>query len=226
MGALDTLDLDSAVVKLTRRTSRLVRNGYGELVIFMADPLLVLLSMEIGNSSSGAGIKGSGTNPIPIAAAAYDLMQQITEEVTENYWNTYQLHKGVGRSSLAGQLRAWAMAAHADADLLAIATRAITGYVTQIEALLSPVRRWDIRGKCPICGASKVEVLRDGEYAVSNALSVFYSRDGAEIAGAECLTCGHRWAPGTELETLARIVANQKEDGSNGKETTSADTQA
>jgi hypothetical protein len=202
MDGVKTAELREAVDMLTRRTMH-----YEDAKFVQADPLLVQLWMEIGNSSNHGQGGASGGPKIPLAAAAFDLMTAITEEVAENYWLTYRLHRGE-RKSLAAQLLAWARAAESDADLLANAHRAITGYVGQITNLLRPVRRMEITGICPACKVDQIVMTEDGETFRQKVLSIYYDFDG-KLAGATCVACGNIW-PADGLEQLARLIVSQE----------------
>lgn len=203
---METQELDAAVGLLTRPSKHRVNVGGGYRWV-TADPLLLQLVVEIANTSASPTFKGSGGNPIPIAADAYDLLCRIAEEVAEKWWQTFDRHHGVGRATLAGQLRAWAMVARTNPDDLAEATRIIGGYVSAIESLFAPVRRWEIIGPCPECKTARVidHVDDIGHTITRTALGVFYSRDN-QLAGASCAACGRTW-DAAEVFDLARKMA-------------------
>lgn len=205
----DPIELDAAVGLLTRPSKHRVESAPGEFVWITADPLLLTLSLEIGNSSAAPKFKSSASNPIPIAADAYDLLSRITEEVAEHWWKTHNMHKGQGRTTLAGQLRAWTMVARSNPETCKEATRIVAGYVVAIRALLQPVRRWEIKGRCPSCGFDRVvDRIEEGEVFMRPALAVIYTPDG-ELSGAVCAGCSTAWAS-DQIKVLARIIASQE----------------
>jgi hypothetical protein len=204
---MDTLKLDIAVGLLTRRSKHRVLGPDGEFHWIESEPLLLQLQMAIGNSSAAPTFKASGGNPIPISADALDLMTQIRDTVEDHWWWTHSLHKGAGEGTIAGRLRAWAMAARADRTLYPEAEKTICAWVTQIERLFNPQRRWEIRGTCPECNVQKVgsSIDEDGHVVMKHALAVVYD-DDHNLAGAECAGCNHKWAP-DEVKMLAREIA-------------------
>lgn len=193
------IELEAAIGMLTRTTKHMARGVGGSWRFIDVPPLLLQLRLEITNTMAMAAFKGSGGPTIPIGAAAFDLLQQIEEEVSENFWNTYALHHGHGRGTLVGELLAWAMAARQDPDSLAIATRAVTGYVQQIESLIRPMRH-SRTGKCPDCEHEWMQVVSDLGTTWQPVLVVTYD-DDEELIGVSCLWCGKVWTF-EELEEL------------------------
>lgn len=201
---MDTLRLDTAVGLLTRDSKHRVALPDGGAHFITASPLLVQLRMAVANSSAAATFAASSGTPMPIAAGALDLMQEISATVNDNWWATYQLHKGQGRGKVASELRAWAAVARVNADLIATCQRYCEGWVVQITGLLQPVRRWEIKGACPGCKAERVvEVNDDGERIGGPALVLVLAQGGDPWG--ECRGCGQKFAP----EILAKAIAIQ-----------------
>lgn len=203
---LDTLKLDVAVGLLTRESKhRLVTEESIRWVT--ADPLLVQLRIAIGHSSAPVTFKASAGSPIPLAVGAYDLLTRIAESTTEHWWQLHTLHHGQGRTSLVGQLRAWAMVARLDPETLREAEGIICGWVEEIQGMFEPTRRWEIKGTCPACKVSKVVIRDDPDEGTvrAPALAVIYDRTG-QLAGAECAACGNHWP---DPMVLARAVEAQ-----------------
>jgi len=207
---LDTLKLDIAVGLLTRPSKHRLTDDTGQHRWVTADPLLVQLAVAVGNSSAAAKFKASAGSPLPISADAHDLLERIMIEAAEHWWHTHALHKGEGRGTLGGQIRAWAMVARTSEQLLADAERIICGWAAEIQQLFEPVRRWEIRGSCPKCKTSRVldRQDEDGHRIMKPALCVYYDAYG-ELDGATCASCGEVWERGIAVETLARMVASQ-----------------
>lgn len=201
-----TWNLDAAVGQLTRETKhRVVDPVTGEARWVTAQPLLVQLVVAIANSGASTTFKGSGGNPIPISAQALDVYQEIEAETARHWWALHHLHHGQGRSTLAGRLRAWAMAVRVDAELLAEAEGIIVGWVTTIAALLQPVRRREILGACPECEVAKVvRQDDDGETVKAPALVLMYDGDGRPLA-ATCQSCGVVWERHEIVDLAERI---------------------
>lgn len=204
----DSLRLDQAVGLLTRESKHLLKDADGNNRWVTADPLLVQLRMAVTNSTAATAFKSSGGTPIPMSAAAFDLLTEISEVTLEKWWELHDRHHGQGIGTLAGQLRAWAMAAQARAVDLATAEKIICGWVEQIQGLLVPGRRREIKGQCPACLQHKVVVRIDDEGIVrAPALSILYDREDS-IIGAQCAACGSQWS-GNPLMELAREIAAQ-----------------
>lgn len=205
---MDTLKLDIAVSQLTRESKHRLVDAEGNVRWVTADPLLVQLRIAIGHSTAPADFKASAGTPLPLAVGAYDLLARIAEVTAEHWWQLHKLHHGQGRTSLAGQMRAWAMAARHDPDTLAEAERIICGWVEDIQGMFEPARRWEIKGACPVCTQRKVTVRTDDEGTVyAPALAVIYDKLG-RLDGAQCSACGATWDSGTVV-VLAREIAAQ-----------------
>lgn len=204
----DSLKLDQAVGLLTRESKHVLKDSEGKNRWVTADPLLVQLRMAVTHSTAPATFKASAGTPIPLSVVAYDLLAEISEVTLEHWWELYNQHHGQGRESLVGQLRAWAMAAHARAVDLVVAEKVICGWVSQIQGLLQPTRHREIKGICPACLQQKIVVRMDDEGIVrAPALSILYDLED-NITGAQCAACGAHWS-GDPLMELAREIAAQ-----------------
>ncbi len=205
---METLNLDIAVGLLTRESKHRLVDEDGGTHWVTALPLLVQLQMAIGNSAMQPTFKASSGTPIPIAAEAFDLRARIIETTAEHWWRLHAIHKGQGRESVAGRLRAWAMAARHAEETLAVAEKIICGWRDNIEGLFNPTRRWEIQGACPECTISRVvDREEDGHIFTKPALSVVYDIDGSLAAGV-CAECGAEWR-GKNLRKLAWLVSVQ-----------------
>lgn len=175
------------------------------------EPLLLQLSIKIANTSAaGGGMGSSDVAKIPIGAAAHDLMQQIAEEVTENYWRTYTKHRVIGCKTLVERLASWCIAARLDDKELEHATMMLESYVRCIRGLLNPVRRWDIKGTCPKCHQRFVRATDvDGRTIRGNLLSVFW--ENGRPARMECAACGVVATGTDEVTHYARLLMEAEE---------------
>lgn len=190
--------LDEAVDLLTREGRTWLRDGKRGRRLVTTSPLLVQLRMEITSSSGGAGGPSSTTAAIPLAAAALDLLEEIKATVHHHWRRTKHLHHGHGRGTLVGELRAWAAVAHlVDYDR---AERLCNVWCDAIEALLQPVRRWEIVGACPKCKATRTVASLDvGETVYAPALCLEFLADGTR---GYCRACGESFHP----EVLAALI--------------------
>lgn len=205
---MDTLTkLNVAEGLLTRPSKhRLVDPDTGESKWVTADPLLTQLEVAVRNSTASASFRASSGTPLPISADAFDLLQKIRSVTAERWWALYNLHFGQGRDTLSGRLRAWGMAAGSSEDLTREAERYFTGWVEAIRALLEPIRRREIQGSCPTCGAARMFDHHDeeGGTVTKPVLSVVYTREGVPGA-AVCANCNSQWQ-GHDMAQLGRHV--------------------
>lgn len=208
---MDTLALDSALALLTRPClHRQLVDGGPEYRWITEDPLLLQLTVEVANSSASPTFKASSGNPLPIAAAAFDLLSEIVEEVTENYWRTYPKHRVVAYGALAKMMSAWCIAARLEERELRLATTYLEGYVRTIRGLLNPVRRWDIKGTCPKCKQRFVRILGDDGHTIRrNTISIIWE-NGSPTA-MECEACGRIATGPEEVTTYARQLSETPE---------------
>lgn len=209
---MDTLKLDTAVGLLTRPSKHRLVDSTGAVQWVTADPLLVQLLVAVGNSSAATSFKSSTGTPLPISADAHDLLERIADETAEHWWQTHALHHGHGRTTLGGQIRAWALAARSNEALLAEATKIISSWVRQIEDLFMPLRRWEIRGYCPACKASRIVDRADeeGHSIMRPALEIVFDKNNV-LDSANCGACHTQWDR-DDVVALARFVAAQRED--------------
>jgi hypothetical protein len=192
--------LDEAVDLLTREGRSWLRDGKRGRRLVITAPLLVQLRMEITSSSGGSGGPSSTTAAIPLAAAALDLLEEIKGTVHEEWWLAHGHHHGHGRGTLVGELRAWASVAHLAADGGSRASGLCNGWADAIEALLQPVRRWEIVGACPKCRATRTVASLDvGETVYAPALCLEFLADGTR---GYCRACGESFEP----EVLAALI--------------------
>lgn len=199
---MDTLRLDAAVGLLTRDSKHRVALPEGGARWVTAAPLLVQLRMAITNSTASATFASSSGNPLPIAAAAHDLLQEINTSVNDHWWQTYRLHNGLGRGKVASELRAWAAVARVDEALARTCQLLCEGWCASITGLLQPARHWEIDGACPKCKAARVATCNeDGETVRVRALVITFAADGTNWG--ECRGCGERFVS----EVLARAIA-------------------
>jgi hypothetical protein len=207
---VDTLALDTALGLLTRPSLHRQDVGDGGFRWITEDPLLLQLTVEIANSSAAPTFKASSGTPLPIAAAAFDLLSTIVEETTEAYWRTYPKHRVMAYGTLAKMMSAWCIAARLDPDELRRATAALGGYVSAIRGMLNPVRRWDIRGTCPRCKNRFVRVIdEDGHTIRRNTISILW--EGGLPTSMECEGCGRIATGPDEIREYARLISETEE---------------
>lgn len=199
-----SLKLDTAVGLLVRRSTHRVVDEEGNPRFVVADPLLVQLRMAAANSASiGGGGGSSGAAPIPISADAHDLLEQIREETTRQWWLTYGIHRGAGKGTLGGELMTWVGVAKTDAALTAVAANVTWRWVMDIKTLFNPNLRRAFPGTCKICGAARVlDREESGEHFYKPVLVKEYDEDGALLT-VECTNCGSSWT-GEGIKELAK----------------------
>lgn len=166
--------------------------------------LRAAIQPTLASKSGGGG--GSSAAPFPMSADAYDLMQEIDEEVTQQYWLAKSAAKDSKKSQpLPVELRIqyWAARAHLIQDGADEAAKLMNRWVRDIGALLDPVHRIEVIGPCSKCWATDILVPKDGGVVLTPALTAGWS--AAAGAVGECGACGHRWA-GFEIHDLVAHV--------------------
>lgn len=216
--------LREAVNSLTRETTHriLVESADGEVARFVRRaPLLGQLrvakrpSMEAKN---GGGSGGDGGSAAPLSLDAHDLLEEIEEEATRQWWIlksvTRETRKPVFGPQLQQQpqtqrlpvelrIQFWAARAHLTAGGVEEAVKITGRWVREIEALFDPVHRRELAGSCPECGARFVQVQRYGELVRASALTAAWSAGGGAVAS--CAGCAARWS-GIGMHALAEHV--------------------
>lgn len=200
--AVNQTELAAAVNLLTRDSKHRIADGDGKLQFVTVSPLLVQLRLAIANSTAAGSFGNGGGAVIPLAAAALDLYSEIRETVREQWWLTHELHHGHGKGKLVPELRAWASVAAGQEDLLTDCYRYCASWVSGINGLLQPVRRWEVRGACPECQVDRVLISQDEGTVWGPALSIVITESET---WAECLHCGERYVP----EHLARRLLSE-----------------
>lgn len=192
---MDTVTkLRIAVGLLTRPSKHRVQDPEGGADRWMtAEALLVQLRLAVRNSSPGGSYTTSSNGtPVLISAAAFDLERTIRLAVTKQWAETLHLHHG-HQETIGAKLRTWAAVAESDEILTRQAERYCTGWVTQIQGLLSPVRRREIRGKCPGCFVDRVIDHYDEEGGMVMTTALVVESSEATPAYARCLHCNRVW---------------------------------
>lgn len=164
-------------------------------------------SVQTSRNPSGGGRQFS---PLPLNAAALDLLQRLTHEVAEVWVQAFQRPVPFGEP--ASWLREWASSVGSDNDAVAaggVAWRAIDWLrhlVDEIEAVLNPVRSEEITDAwCPACGESHHRtVADDGSERVSWALQIVKTLDGRPTQ-VRCLCCRTSWLR-PQFVVLARVL--------------------
>ena len=176
-------------------------------IFITAAPLLVQLRLAVTNSTAAATFTASTTAGIPIAAAALDLMQEISNTVNDHWWATYKGHHGHGRGKVATELRWWAIVARKDPALARTCQLLCEGWCVEINGLLQPVRRWELKGACPECKAARVrDINEDGDHVSGPALALVFTADGKNWG--ECKGCGTKFDTNDLADHLARSLGS------------------
>lgn len=218
-------EMREAVNALTRVTThRIVVEGPGggELSKFVQRaPLLGQLrvalrpSMEAKNGGGGGGAGGSAA---PMSLDAHDLLEEIEEEATRQWWIFKSLTRETGKPNpgagppktqpLPVELRIqyWAARAHLVDGGVDEAAQLMKGWIRSIESLFDPVHKVELAGSCPHCKARFVLVEKDGELVRVPALTAAWSSGGGAVAS--CAGCGSRWS-GFDMHALAEHVNPQ-----------------
>lgn len=215
------LELREAVNLLTRVTThRILVEGPdgGEVARFVQQaPLLGTLRVEVrpGLEAKNGGGGGAGGSAAPLSLGAYDLLQEIEEEATRQWWIFKSVTRevktpkpGTGQpftQQLPVELRIqyWAARAHLVDGGMDEAAKRLRGWVRDIEGLFDPVHRKELAGSCPECSARHVKVEKDGEQVRQPALTAAWSAGGGAVAS--CASCGRRWS-GFDMHALAEHV--------------------
>ncbi len=205
---MDTIKLDIAVGLLTRESKHRLVDDEGRVRWVTADPLIFQLQQAIGNTSANGLFKSSSGNPLPLAASAHIIMEEIRETTIHYWWRLPQMvrtasvmrlhHAGRERDRSAQvrlRLGIWAAAARSSEADYAEAEHWATKWVDDIESMFHPVRVREIRDACPRCGFRRVLDREDeGERFMKSALAMVYEEDG-RLRGIECAACKAKWGP-------------------------------
>lgn len=204
---MNTQDLDEAVSLLTRWTPQRVEcadeHGHPVTKFKSIPPLIGQLRAAITPGMEQGGGGASGGRPAPMALNAFDLLRKIDETSTFQYWTNGGTDRLVA-ISIERRIRHWAIQARRAPEPLAEATRMISGWVKEIEALFNPQKRIELTGKCPGCRASHYLVEEDGELIRKATLTATPATSGSF---AECGNCGARWEGHLQMEVLATLLA-------------------
>lgn len=217
------LDLREAVNTLTRMTAhRIVVEAPdgGEIGKFVHQaPLIGQLrvalrpSMEAKNGGGSGG--GDGGSAAPMSLDAHDLLEEIEEEATRQWWIFKSLTRETKKPApgtsqprtrpLPVELRVqfWAARAHLIDGGVEEAWETMRRWIRSIESLFDPVHRMELRGSCPACEVAYIHVEKDGEQVRTPALTAGWSAGAGSVAS--CAACGKRWA-GFDLHELAEHV--------------------
>lgn len=171
-------------------------------------------SLEAKNGGGSGG--GDGGSAAPLSLDAHDLMEEIDEEVTRQWWIFKSVTRETGKpvpgqksrpvtQQLPVELRVqfWAARAHLVAGGLDEAAKTMQGWIRSIESLFDPVHRKELAGSCPECEARFAWVDKDGEMVRVPALTAAWSAGGGAVAS--CAGCGARWS-GFGMHALAEHV--------------------
>lgn len=224
--AVDTFKLDIAVGLLTRESKHRLVDDEGRVRWVTADPLIYQLQQAIGNTSANGLFKSSSGNPLPLAAQAHIIMEEIRETTIDFWWRLPQMvraasvprlhHAGRERDRSAQvrlRLRYWATAARASEADYAEAVHWVTKWVDDIESMFHPVRVREIRGACPECGFARVLDREDeGERFMKTALALVYAEDGS-LVGIDCAACRAHWGSDEVLQVARQITRKEHDNG-------------
>ncbi|MEV8180316.1 hypothetical protein [Specibacter sp. NPDC078692] len=171
-------------------------------------------SLEAKNGGGSGG--GDGGSAAPMSLDAHDLLEEIDEEATRQWWIFKSVTRETGKpvpgqkprpqtQQLPVELRVqfWAARAHLIAGGVDEAVKTMRGWIRSIESLFDPVHRKELAGTCPECDARFVWVEKDGEMVRVPALTAAWSAGGGAVAS--CAGCEQRWA-GFDMHALAEHV--------------------
>lgn len=164
-------------------------------------------SVQTSRNPSGGGRQFA---PLPLNAAALDLLQRLTREISDVWVGEFL--RPVPFGDPANRLREWAGVVSSDNDSVAAGGQAwraidwVQHLIDEIEAVLNPVRTEEITDAwCPACGQSHHRVTADdGTERVSWALQVVKEIDGRPTQ-VRCLCCRTSWLR-PQFVVLARVL--------------------
>lgn len=186
-------ELRGVAAELTQPIPRAVHRDDNTVTRHQLPSLLDQLRSAVENGSESGRAGGKRGNPLPINAAATDLLSVIEEDATALHLEALRLEFGPDERikalvALAGR---WT-----DPGMVARALAYLKRWQAEINTLLDPPRKWTLTAPCPACDTVKVWREVDGEDVQVPALTV------DATTGCSCLNCGHRW-PLANLELLA-----------------------
>lgn len=180
------LELRQAVADLVDPIGRKVLRDDGTATAHVAPSLLDQLQDAVGNSGGRGGVARRDV-PMPISAAARDLLTAVTFGAADMHY------KAIRRDcpDLADQVRATAAIAGRWTDWQAIirVVEQLHAWAHEIRELLDPPRRMHVAAPCPACSERMVWREAAGDVVQVPALQLL---DDLECV---CLACGHRWPP-------------------------------
>lgn len=201
-------ELRAAADELLRAST--APGGHGEV-----EPLLSQLRAEVAASTSGRGGGGGRAHsPVPIAAAAYDLLQEIETGARANLWSAEVVHRIGGTvietapAAMSAEERirrtvGYLVHREGDLDRIGYVTSLLTWWAGQIRHLLAPVGK-ALAAPCPVCRVRWVSVDRDGETVQVSAVAYVPG------VGVRCAACEHHWPAGTLESEAERAVAAKR----------------
>lgn len=191
-----TRTLADLIHELTR--PHLSRNGDR---IAYVEPLLETLHSLIKPSSAkgndGGGGAG-GTRP-PISLDALDLWNDIAGQI-DSEW-PYAGHPSTVKVPTTKKLQAWHNNAASPHDALYLYEQC-TKWVARIEEHMTPTKKMPLKGACPRCDKTHVELV-DAEGTVKFDTAIL-AYPGSDPVYAQCRVCETRW----EAEALHELAAN------------------
>lgn len=204
--------LIEAVNLLTRQTPMWVdrerADGSKFKEVQIQEPLLAQLRSALRpGMEHGSGGAGGGGSRAAVAINALDLVTRIESDIIYHYWLVKTATRRPGGYTFEDRLQYWAAAVEHNELKAKECEKILTGWVSEIQLLLSPRRRIELQGACPGCNQSHYLAEEDGEQIRKPTLTATASEHGASAA---CGNCGKEWK-GFELHELAEHVTRPSE---------------
>ena len=190
--------------QLVSQTPHIAKLPTGPRVV-MVPPLLLELKQEIkpsGEVSAG----GSGSGPgVPIAAAALDLWQEISQGITDRFWVAFEKSQKDMPEDLVGRLNYWIDELGDDESAITEAHKTLGYWVAEIERLFDPPVVVALRRPCPACHANEVREQVDGETVVNRAVVATIRTESSPSVVVVCKECGAQWQ-GESIHLLEELT--------------------
>lgn len=179
-----TRTLADLIHELTR--PHLSRNG--DRIAYVEPLLETLESLIRPSAAKGDGGSGTGGSRPPISIESLDLWQDIAGKIDREW--PYAGHPAALKVPTARKLMAWHNAAAQSHEALYL-YELCTKWIARIQEVLTPTKRMPLKGACPSCDKTHVELTDADGVAVFDTAIIAYP--GAQPVYAECRVCNTRW---------------------------------
>ncbi len=196
--------------QLVSQTPKIEKTPDGPKVVTVP-PLLLELKQEVKPSGErAAGRSGSGPG-VPIAAAALDLWQEISQGIHDQCWLVFDRTGDPIPEKEAEKLRYWVDALGNDEQWINEAYRTLGYWVSEIERLFDPPVVVELGRACPACHTNEVREQVDGETVVNRAVIATIRAEASPSVLVECKGCGATWQ-GESIHVLEELTRPQQQE--------------